>query len=211
MYATIADLRAEGVIDAQASDARLEALIAEASAAIDRMTGWWFEPRARMFRLDGRGTATLEPPVPPIRLDRISAGAHDLSLDPADLMLEGAPVQPGFAAPRLTLARGCFPRGRSNIVLEGLWGYTEPDDAILEGRTPLEIRRACMLLVLAWRPPLARGESSNARLQWRLTALRTVDQSLALAHPGPPGPFTGDPEIDRILARYRRPMPLGAA
>ena len=57
-YASVADLRAEGVLESEASDERLEALLEEASGTIDRMTGWWFEPRELMIRLDGRGTAS---------------------------------------------------------------------------------------------------------------------------------------------------------
>ena len=38
MYASVADLRAEGVTAAEASDARLELLLAEASSLIDRVT-----------------------------------------------------------------------------------------------------------------------------------------------------------------------------
>ena len=39
MYASVADLRAEGVTAAEASDARLELLLAEASSLIDRVMG----------------------------------------------------------------------------------------------------------------------------------------------------------------------------
>ena len=48
-----ADLRAEGVTAAEASDARLELLLAEASRLIDRVTGWFFEPRLLTLRLRG--------------------------------------------------------------------------------------------------------------------------------------------------------------
>ena len=53
MYATVAELRGEGVTETMASDDRLNALIAEATSAINQATGQFFEPRKRIFRLDG--------------------------------------------------------------------------------------------------------------------------------------------------------------
>ena len=211
MYATVDDLRAEGVDQAQASDARLEALLDEASRTIDRLTGWFFEPRTATYRLDGRGTRSLEPPAPPIRLNRLTVVGYNLPRDPEHLVVVGAPVEPGFDAPRLTLLHGLFPRGTANVVLRGLWGYTEPDGTP-HGRTPLAIRRACVLLVLRWLPLIAdTDDAAEARDRWRIIEEKTRDQSYKLDKPGDPGPLTGDPEVDAILLRYRRPAGLGAA
>ncbi|MEK7383861.1 MAG: hypothetical protein AAB262_11340, partial [Elusimicrobiota bacterium] len=180
MYASVADLRAEGITEAMAPDVRLASLIEEAGRTIDRITGWFFEPRAQTLARDGRGNPTIEPPVPPIRLDRLAVGGRNLSLASDDLVVVGAPVNPGFDSPRLTL-RGCrsFPRGKGNITAEGLWGFTEPDGTP-EGRTPLEIRRACMLLVLRLLHPLAGESSTDARNRWRILEERTRDQSYRL-------------------------------
>ena len=209
-YASVADLRAEGVLEVEASDERLEALLEEATTTIDRMAGWWFEPRETTLRMDGRGTPSIEPPVPPIRIDSLSVGGSQLSLDPDDIVVVGAPVPPGFAAPRITLTRGGFPRGRGNVELDGLFGYTE-DDGTPEGRVPREIRRACLLMVLMWIPPLASSDADEARHSWRVTSMRTRDQSVSFANPGLGGMYLSDPDIDRILRRYRRPAGLGAA
>jgi len=212
VYATVDDLRAEGVTAAQATDDRLSALIEEAGSTIDRITGWFFEPRTLTLRLDGRGTPSLEPPVPPIELDRLAIDAVELSLAPEDLVVVGSPVTAGFDAPRLSLTRGrVFPKGTANVTAEGLWGYTEPDGTP-EGCTPLEIRRACMLLALRSLPLLGDGDSSGeARIRWRLIEERTRDQSYKLDRDSRTAMFTGDPEVDAILARYRRPPGLGAA
>ena len=212
MYASVADLRAEGVAAAAASDARLELLLDEATRLIDRVTGWFFEPRTVTYRLDGRGAPSVEPPVPPIRVDRLALGDSELSLAFEDLVVVGAPVQAGFDAPRLTL-RHCrvFPRGRGNVVVEGLWGFTE-DDGTPEGRTPLAIRRACLLLVLRGLAPLADDASFEARSRWRIIEERTRDQSYRLdAAKQTARQLTGDPEVDALLAPYVRPSPLGAA
>jgi hypothetical protein len=211
VYATVADLRAEGVDQAQASDARLEVLLEEASRTIDRLTGWFFEPRAVTYRMDGRGTPSLEPPAPPIRVNRLIVVGHNLPRDPEHLVVVGAPVEPGFDAPRLTLRHSCFPRGDANVIVRGLWGYTEPDGTP-NGRTPRAIRRACILLVLRWLPLMGNtDDAAEARDRWRIIEEKTRDQSYKLDKPGDPGPLTGDPEVDRILVHYRRPAGLGAA
>ena len=212
MYATVADCRAEGVTEAAASEARLALLLDEATRLVDRVTGWYFEPRTASFRLDGRGAPSVEPPVPSIRLDRLALEGSELSLAPEDLVVVGAPVQPGFDGPRLTL-RHCrvFPRGRGNVVAEGRWGYTE-DDGTPEGRTPPAVRRACMLLVLRGLAPLADEASLEARTRWRLIEEKTREQSYRLDAPRPGArTLTGEPEVDLLLAPYVRPAPLGAA
>ncbi len=212
MYASVADLRSEGVTATAASDARLVLLLDEATALIDRVTGWFFEPRVATFRLDGHAAPSIEPPVPPIRLDRLALGSSELPLDAEHLVIVGAPVQAGFDAPRLTLRHGrVFPRGHGNVVAEGLWGFTE-DDGTPTGRTPLAIRRACMLLVLRGLAPLADDASFEARSRWRLLEERTRDQSYRLdAAKQVSALLTGDPEVDALLLPYVRPSPLGAA
>ena len=228
-YATIAEVRAEGVPVAQADDTRLLSLLEEASRTIDQVTGWFFEPRLLALRLEGRGVPTIEPQFPPIRIDRLSIGSFDLSLEPRDLVVVGAPIQPGFDGPRITLRHGrVFPRRDGSLPLpsmysmeplllvddsitaEGLWGYTEPDGTPT-GRTPVEIRRACILLVLRGLPLLTSEDAWDARNRWRLVSERTRDQSYSLSPNDAFGTLTGDPEVDRILRRYMRPRGLGAA
>ncbi len=208
MYASLADLRDEGVTEAMASDSRLSALIEEASQAIDRITGWFFEPRVMALTIDGRGSPTIEPPYPPIRIERVVVDEILLSLE--ELVIEGSPIRPGFVASRLTLHDGVFSKGRGNVLIEGVFGYTEEDGSDT-GRTPLEIRRVCMLLVLRGLPLLAHtDEAEDARNRWRVIEERTRDQSYKLGA-FTPGLFTGDRTIDDILVRYCRPAGLGAA
>lgn len=212
MYASIQDARDEGVTVAEASDARLLLLLEEASRFIDRVTGWFFEPRSATFRMDGRGTPTVEPPVPPIRLDRLAIEEAPISIAPSELVVVGAPVGPGFSGPRLTRRHGrVFPRGQSNVVAEGRWGFTE-EDGTPEGRTPLAIRRACLLLALRFLAPLSDDASFEARTRWRIVEERTRDQSYKLgALPEAKGKVAVDPDVDALLAPYLRPRPIGAA
>lgn len=211
MYASLSDLREEGVTPTMASDKRLTALLVEASAFIDHVTGWFFEPRLMVVRMDGRGSAQIEPPYPPIRLDELLISGTACPVDEDYLAVRGAPVEPGFDAPRLVLLHGVFPKGTDNIVGKGLWGYTEPN-ATPSGGTPASIRRAAMLLVLRWLPKLGDADAMAAKSQWRVIQEKTRDQSYRLAEPTEVASvFTTDPEIDLLLARYRRPSGLGAA
>jgi len=212
VYATVDDLRAEGITEAQASDSRLLALIDEASCLIDHVTGWFFEPREMVFRMDGHGVPSIEPPAPPIELSQLRVNGSEMPLDSDNLIVIGAPVQAGFYAPRLSLCNGLlFPSGQGNIYATGLWGYTE-DDGTTTGRVPLAIRRACMLLVLRNLPLLSsEDEVADVRNRWRVIEEKTRDQSYKLDRPQSNTPITSDPEIDSILYRYRRPAGLGAA
>ena len=98
-----------------------------------------------------------------------------------------------------------------SVELEGVFGYTEEDGTDL-GRTPLEIRRACILLVIRLLPRLGDIDAvDDARNRWRLLSERTRDQSYTLAPLRREGELTGDIAIDDILARYMRPAGLGAA
>ena len=212
MYAAVADLRAEGVTESAASDARLLALIDQATRTIDRVTGWFFEPRTLTLHMDGRCAPSIEPPVPPIRLTRLTLDGRDLSLAPEALVVVGAPIGPRFTAPRLTRThRRIFRRGEGNVIAEGRWGFTE-EDGTPEGRTPLAIRRAAMLLVIRDLAQLTDDASFEARQRTRLVEEHTRDQSYRLdGAPKSPLLLVGDPEIDTLLADYVRPPGLGAA
>ncbi len=225
MYASEAEVRAEGVPAASATDARLVALIDEATRTIDKATRQFFEPRAATLRLDGRGTPTIELPVPAIELTRLSVDSEGLQpfpfvnsapfgfgLDPSTLLIVGSPIGPGYDGARLTLRHGLvFPKGHGNVVATGSWGYTE-DDGTRDGRTPLAVTRACILLVLRGLHPLADDAAFEARSRWRVIEERTRDQSYRLGPNRIEGQsFTGDPEVDALLAPYVRTSPVGAA
>ena len=211
MYATVADMRSEGVTVAQASDDRLAALLEEATLVIDRVCGWYFEPREQSYRLNGRGNPSIEPSVPPIRIDIVTINGVPFYFDESNFLIVGAPVTVEFDAPRLTLLDRTFPKGTANVEVEGLWGYTE-EDGTVQGRTPLSIRRACMLLAMRWTPPVGDTDSSrDARLRWRIIEERTRDQSYKLDKLASQANLTGDPEVDALLFEYRRPPGMGVA
>jgi len=205
MYATVADIRAEGVSVDSASDDRVTESIQNAMASIERATGWFFEPRHAIFALSGRGNATLEVPVPPIRLANIVIDSNLYS--PKDFSF-APPAASGFHVPMVMYRAGTFPKGRENVWLDGHWGYTIATKDAPDGDTPRDIRRATVLLALQYLPQLA--DPYSVRAPWRLVEERTRDQSYRMESVGD-GPLTGNPEVDAILLAYRKPISIGAA
>jgi hypothetical protein len=101
--------------------------------------------------------------------------------------------------------------GVQNVIIDGLFGYTDPDGTAI-GSTPDLIRHVTKLLVLRESPKmtdLTRREQRQNR--WRLTSEHTRDQGYNLGPLQLNGPYTGDPEIDNILVAYQRPPQFGGA
>ena len=105
-----------------------------------------------------------------------------------------------------------WPIGTQNVKINGIFGYTDPDGTSW-GKTPDAIAEACKMLVIRNHAKLA----DPARDEWLrrsfITSERTRDQAISLADPSTRGlatRFTGDPEIDQILAAYSRPPAMGA-
>lgn len=213
-YCTVEDLRAEGVTEAQASDAKLLSLVDEVSREIDSYTGWWFVLLTKTLTLSGRGERSLDLPAPLASLTSVSIDG--IAQDESDFFAVGpAPVERGFysAGPAIERIDGTrWPKGRRNIVIEGVFGYTEddPEDEEGLGITPPAIRRACLMMVIGRLTPLA--EDDPGRDAKRVTAMRTRTQSVDLREiRQDEAPLTGDPDVDQILVRYCRPIGLGAA
>jgi hypothetical protein len=101
--------------------------------------------------------------------------------------------------------------GVQNVVIDGLFGFTEPDGTAV-GRTPELIRHVTKLLVMREIPKmtdLTKREERQKR--WRLLGERTRDQGYNLEALRLQGSFTGDPEIDNVLVAFQRPAQLGGA
>ena len=233
-YASVSDLRAEGVSPADASDARLQQLIALASRYIERVTGRFFDPRTQTLTLDGSGGRTLPLGHPIIGVDSVIIDASPFSLgdspvDPSAYRVYNRHLTQGLLLPddrdnpKLELLYGdgpvgalglgsfIWPRGQQNITVHGVFGYTEPDGSP-SGRTPTLIRHATKLLVMRELPLLGSvDQREDAQRRFRLTSERTRDQSYTLEALQLHGAFTGDPEIDNILVAFVRPPDFGAA
>jgi hypothetical protein len=100
--------------------------------------------------------------------------------------------------------------GVQNVKLTGIFGYTEYDGSPW-GRTPLQLVHCCKLLCVREMPQLADFDEREARKErWRLRSERSEDQSYQLETLKHQGTFTGDAEIDYLLAQYTRPMQIAA-
>jgi ribosome modulation factor len=202
-------LRAEGVTATEATDARLVRLIRMASQYVDRMTGRFFEPRPMTLTVDGSGgraqllshpiigvrEASSSPPSPPNSASCRSRRRPSASTTatrprsswiPTTVRTRGSSSSTsdllgGQAAPAsLGLGSLVWPRGAQNVVIDGLFGYTDPDGSPV-GRTPTLIRHVTKLLALRELPALtdiARREDRQKR--WRLVSERTRDQGYNL-------------------------------
>lgn len=133
----------------------------------------------------------------------------------ADTRYPGAWSNQPLVSSLMNLTR--FPIGVQNIEVEGVFGYTDYDGTPL-GKTPDLISYAAMLMVIRQLPLLAADEDRfDIRNRNRITKFKTRDQEVSYAAPSAVRPahqaggmFTGDPEIDNILASFMRPPALGA-
>ncbi len=108
-----------------------------------------------------------------------------------------------------------WPEGTQNVEITGIFGYTD-DDGTAVGKTPGPITTACCLMVIRNLISPLDPDYLDTVNAWRLTELKTRDQTIKWASPDKlgsrgVGAFTGDPMIDTILAAYTRPPQLGAA
>jgi hypothetical protein len=98
-----------------------------------------------------------------------------------------------------------------NVSVSGTWGYTEADGSA-SGRTPLAVRRACLLLVTRRLGLLGDASAQDAAHWWRVIEERTREQSIKFAPAEQSAAaLVGDPEVDQLLRPYLRPLRCGAA
>ena len=238
-YAYPCDLKDEGVCGH--SDAFLLERLALASRYVERFTGRFFDPRYLEVNVDGYGNSKLLLQDPIIAIQDVSYETSPFlpadQLIGADLLriysrhLSQGLFQPDDRNnPKIELYnytddswglrpapydRLIFPRGQQNIIVRGVFGYTDRASASCGG-TPDLIRHACKLLAIRNLEKMSDlTKREDALKRYRLLEEKTRDQSYKLQPLGGAfnlsTSFTGDPEIDQILASYVRPPRLGAA
>lgn len=102
-----------------------------------------------------------------------------------------------------------FYAGQQNVHVRGVFGYTDPDGSPM-GRTPEMLRHVTKLLAFRELQAMTDPSRLGTISAYMLTLERTRDQEVQYTQAGRPGnttlgAFTGDPEIDQILAMYVRP------
>ncbi len=221
------------------SDARMLATIALASNFVETFTGRKFGARYETHRLSGNGVRllTLDEVIiatESVDIDTTPYSQADLIVDPSlfrvfNRHLSGMVMPDDRESPRIEFVHSddllgvgiyrtisvnlrtlIWPDGVHNVTIVGVWGYTDADGSPW-GEIPALIRYVTKLIVLREMVLFSDVDCrEDWRLRWRVTEERTRDQSLSLAQPRSWGGITGDPEIDVILARFRRPPLLGA-
>jgi hypothetical protein len=230
LYTTIEEMRARGVTTTLADDATLLASIELNSRMIDHYTGQWFYAREMELRLDGRGTTTMHLDAPIVEITSVAVDYWADNDEPTeialtDLEIYDRHVRLGQLKPddrqcpkivlRLTTDTahrvvpgwgGVFPKGKQNVLIIGSFGYVEPDRS-----TPLLIREVCRRMVKKDLLAMAAGGSGGASGPVKREKTREQEIEYADANKSAlQGVYTGDPAIDMILVRYRRPPSIGA-
>ncbi len=233
-YTTLAAVRAEGLDVADASDARVTALIAEAEAFIDQVTGQFFDPTALTLTLDGPPGGVAWPLTTRTTQPEWSRGGVLLLPIFAIAITEVRRVYPGTTTPDTVVAAtdyinynrdwpddrrnphlrhiiGSWERGHQIYEVDGTFGFV--DDPGGANTTPAGITRACILLVVRWHLELGDEASWIDRFEHgslRSMSVQGRNESFGSGSSGvfgnAAGTYSGDPEIDRILARFRRPI-----
>jgi hypothetical protein len=109
----------------------------------------------------------------------------------------------------ITLRSFVFPYGVQNVTVDGVFGYTEFDGTPF-GKTPEVAQYVTRLLALRSIPDDDQcGE--QIRNGWRVIEERTRDQMIRYADPRKFGQWTGDADIDVLLASLMRAPNLGSA
>lgn len=236
-YCLVADLRDEGV-PATVTDRWIFGRIQLASKFIERATGRFFYPKSMAINVDGTGrhTVLLEEPI--ISISKVQFESSPFRPSSLDIEADLLRVYNRHLSQNLTnpddrdnpkielfqasydiltstpysFTRLIFPSGNQNIHIEGVFGYTDPDGSST-GAQPVLIRHVCKLLVMRELAQMnARADRSDAMNAYRLLSERTRDQAYSLDGLGKRvGQWTGDPEIDGVLASFMRPPRLGAA
>ncbi len=221
------------------TDAELLKLITLASRYIDKLTRRFFEPRVLTFNFDGAGGSQLLLGDPIIGITSLKVGfAGDLSTV-TEVDLENVKIYNRHLSqnllnpddrdnPRIALIAGqldrprliggfrTFPDAFQNIELTGTFGYTDFNGAgSSSGKTPELIEYITKKIVVRYLPKLTDDDAVDSALgAGRIKKLRTRDQEIQYfsASEGgpPPGLWTGDPEIDHIIAGYMRPPDIEA-
>lgn len=116
-------------------------------------------------------------------------------------------LSPSFAG--ITLRSFVFPYGVQNVAVQGVFGYTEQDGTPF-GKTPEIVQYVTRLIALRNLPDdeQCREQVKNG---WRVIEERTRDQLVRYADPRKFGQWTGDADIDVLLASLIRPPDLGSA
>jgi len=222
--------------------ATLHRQIAEVSRRIEAWTGRWFEPRYLKVKKTGKSDPVLILNQPVIALEDIYAvwqtttGTDTYKYEQYlykvyNRHLDGFMEEDDRVFPKIELtdvdgsvvevSDFAWPYGNQNIELRGVFGWTDPEfdpnnSQVLVGQTPLDIGRACGVLVAR----MNEDPTMTSTMTWSpssVRSIRTRDQSITFggsgggssSSSGGSSEPSGDALVDAILIKYCTPMAVG--
>ena len=206
-YATLQEVRDEGVTVATASDARVNAALLAAGKFIDRHTGWFFERTLKTIRADGPGTSILHLPFPVCQGDdQITEITYGYDTTPSDVSLDDVLIHntdEDRENPKIRAIGWRWPRGGDLVSVTGYFGYVDWDGDVT-WTTPAAIKDGCIRLVVRMIARIGREDEQLDRQIFRLTEDSTKGRKNVFGDVGATGGPTGDPDIDLVVAAYKR-------
>jgi len=215
----------------------IQEFVDRASRKVELLTGRFFEPRYRLFKLDGRGNRRLMPQHPIVGINKveIETGVTGIEASLTEVSLDGLRVYNRHLGglldpddrddPRIEIERfegilfqstEFFPLSSQGIFVTGVWGYTDPDGGPL-GKTPTDITTAVGAFATRnLQDPFGQDPFITAPSSVR--SAKTRDQAISFGRTGGGGiggrgsfgGLTGDDFIDQLLIPYVRPPHYGA-
>ena len=210
-YITYSDLIDEN-LPVSYDETLVESRIQFAQQLIEKVTQKFFEPVSTVLSFDGNGDDDLDLPMPLISFSKVEfrsgpgnfldvpvSNFHNYNSffnqdSPRIAIIEFS----SLAAVDFGMDASCFPMGNGNIRITGEWGYLDRS-----GNTPSDIIMATKLLTMDFINNVG-DLSMREDLERRNLAEEEVDGHRWESHEKiSGGKFTGNKEVDQILARYR--------
>lgn len=229
-YITIQDVRDAGIPDTEKTDLEVQASIDHWSAQIDTWTGQWFNAREVEATVEGRNSNILLLGIPIIDITQIRIN-HHLPDHAGDLytsferfqIFKSRDYPDDRRNPRIKLVSNRYSiyssYGRAFMralytTIDGIFGFIEKD-----GSTPLPIHRACLKLTMkdlknSLLDEVSSGEGGSLGPKKReKTDIHEIEyfESTNSTIAKDSGTITGDPEVDRIISYYRKPIGVGGS
>lgn len=229
-YALVADVRGEGVA-ASIKNSRIAQALARSADLIRAWTGRDFAPRKKTLSIDHYSPIALGLNEPICAINTMRFDGSDTAFDRESYRVYNRHLtqtmhsEDDRDAPRIEFIRGMFlttsfldlraPRisGAQEVIVDGVFGYTQRElRGSPVGVTPPAIARANVLLALRDLPKAATQGIDPSKAQTvkkEKTREQEVEYDTASSGSmatGSYAPFTGDPEIDRLLLTYVQPL-----
>lgn len=243
-HVLLSQLREAGVTATAIGDVRLLEVVVRHSRMVEKMTRRSFGPRFARQRFDGPSGPTLLLVDAIIALEAVRvSSALDVTVGDAllveneDLKVFSRHLSQGLLAPddrdnpriefasrgdeRLRLVSvNTFVPGSQNIIVDAVWGYTEPGDAPA-GTVPELVERAVFLMTLRDLPSIVGSNAlDDVQKRWKLLGDRAKGDGATIANPRRAEPansqagvvrMTDVPEIDLALSAMIAPARIGWA